>query len=96
MKCKHLSVALRKLKYIIFVHAFHDRVSVKRNKEWTNVIVLGAKIIDPHWPHLLRWPTSSVPMILNFKFEAKYFSFTVITSFSTPEKRLAGYQIKDS
>ena len=96
MKCKLLSLALRKLEYIIFVHAFHDRVSVKRNKEWTNVIVLGAKIIDPHWPHLLRWSTSLVPMILNFRFEAKYSSFTVITSFSTPEKHLTGYQIKDN
>ena len=43
MKCKALSVALRKSKYIMFVHAFHDRVSVKRNKEWTDVIELGGK-----------------------------------------------------
>ena len=32
MKFKLLSVALRKSKYIIFVHAFHDRVSVTCNK----------------------------------------------------------------
>lgn len=43
MKCKLLSVALRKTKYIIFVHAFHDRVSVKCNTEWTDVIELGGK-----------------------------------------------------
>ena len=69
MKCKLLSVALRKLKYITFVQAFHDRLSVlKRNKESTDVIELGSKILDPQssW-----WPTSSVPMILNFRIAAK-------------------------
>ena len=43
MKCKFLSVAFRKTKYIIFVHAFHDRVRVKCNKEWTDVIELAEK-----------------------------------------------------
>ena len=45
MKCKLLSVALRKSKYTIFVHAFHDQVSVKCNKEWTDVIELAGKKI---------------------------------------------------
>ena len=39
MKCKLLPVALRKSKYIIFVHAFHDRVSVTCNKEWTDSVI---------------------------------------------------------
>ena len=43
MKCKLLSVDLRKTKYIIFVHAFHDQVRVKCNKEWTDVIELAEK-----------------------------------------------------
>ena len=39
MKYKLLPVALRKSKYIIFVHAFHDRVSVTCNKEWTDSVI---------------------------------------------------------
>ena len=43
MKFKLLSVALRKSKHITFVHAFHDRISVTCNKEWTDVIELAGK-----------------------------------------------------